>query len=318
MKKNYILLSVLATMLLFVIAIYSCTKSTPDTSDNNQNNNQNNNATTGEATFWIASNINGITVTCEGQSKTITAYYGSGAPNCGATGCATFDLTPGTHSFTATNGSLNWNGSVTVTAGGCFKEELQGSSGGGGGGNNNSGSGQATFWIASNIYGITVTCGGQSKTITSYYSSGAPNCGATGCATFDLAPGTYPFTATNGSSNWSGSVTVTANGCFKEQLTGGSNSNNNNNNGGDNNTNYNVTFWTAATKYGQIQIYVNNTLKGTITSSYTSAPGCGAAGCVTVSIPAGTNNTWYAKAGNYTWNSTSFTLTTSCTRIQLY
>ena len=82
-------------------------------------------------------------------------------------------------------------------------------------------SGQGMFWTASdqNCGPITVTINGQSKTITSYYSSVTPSCGANGCANFSLPAGTYSYKATCSSYQWSGSITITAGGCFKMKLT---------------------------------------------------------------------------------------------------
>ncbi len=84
--------------------------------------------------------------------------------------------------------------------------------------------GQVNFWTAVNTYGqITVTIYGQTGYITSYYYSGTPTCGSTGCATFTLPVGTYTFYAYNGSgTTWNSSgtstVTVNANSCFNEEL----------------------------------------------------------------------------------------------------
>jgi hypothetical protein len=78
--------------------------------------------------FWTRSdqNCGTITVTISGQTRSITSYYSSGAPSCGASGCATFTLAPGTYSYTATCDTYNWGPTtITVTEDGCFKMELQ-------------------------------------------------------------------------------------------------------------------------------------------------------------------------------------------------
>jgi len=74
--------------------------------------------------------------------------------------------------------------------------------------------GQVIFWYNSAGTNATVNIDGQQGTITEYYSSGTPSCGAAGCATFSLPPGTYAFTASSSLSNWSGNVTVTSNNCL--------------------------------------------------------------------------------------------------------
>ncbi|MHC2990237.1 hypothetical protein OB13_01025 [Pontibacter sp. HJ8] len=100
-----------------------------------------------------------------------------------------------------------------------------GSSGGGGsgGGTGTTSNGQVLFWTASKTLGgsyINVYVeGAYVGQITSYYSTG-PSCGASGSASVTKAPGTYQFTAAGeDGTKWSGTVTVTANGCYKMQLT---------------------------------------------------------------------------------------------------
>ncbi|WP_310008366.1 hypothetical protein [Flavobacterium granuli] len=175
----------------------------------------------GQAMFWTQTDlgVGAITISCNGITKTINQYYSSGAPSCGAAGGANFDLDPGTYSYSASGGLLTWSGTITVTSGGCSKMEL--TSSGAEGGSTGTNTGQAMFWTASDfgVGSITVTCNGSSKTIDSYYSSGVPDCGATGGANFNLDPGTYSYSASGGSLKWSGNITVTNGGCFKMQLT---------------------------------------------------------------------------------------------------
>ena len=77
--------------------------------------------------------------------------------------------------------------------------------------------GSVTFWNTSSPNIITVSISGQAnQTITS--SSTATACSGSGFATFSLTPGSYNFTATDGTTNWSGSATVTAEGCLLYQL----------------------------------------------------------------------------------------------------
>ena len=79
-----------------------------------------------------------------------------------------------------------------------------------------------------------------------------------------------------------------------------------------------VVFWTNQKTQGSIRIYVNNRYVGKITRSYSSAPSCGAAGCVTVTL-SGKGNSWYGKAEDGTiWTSSLTSLVAGCNRIRLY
>lgn len=170
----------------------------------------------GSAVFWVASDLGhgNITVTCNGSTQVISSYY-NGMPSCGASGCANFDLNPGTYSFTAVAGSYSWNGTITVTSGGCFKEQLTGS-GGGTAGNN----GNLTVWTQTDhgCGNISVNVNGQTGYVTSYYTSGVPSCGSTGCANFSLPAGTYSISASCQTLTWSGTATVTSGGCCTLKL----------------------------------------------------------------------------------------------------
>lgn len=79
--------------------------------------------------------------------------------------------------------------------------------------------GNVTFWqkIGSG-YGITVvSLNGVSSNITSE-TSAAPSCGAAGCAVFNkIETGTYNFTASDGTDNWAGQITVKE-GCETQEL----------------------------------------------------------------------------------------------------
>jgi hypothetical protein len=79
--------------------------------------------------------------------------------------------------------------------------------------------GDVTVWQQTGSgFGITlVTLDGISSNITSEYAT-APSCGSSGCAVFnELETGTYNYSATDGTSTWSGSVTVTE-GCTTLEL----------------------------------------------------------------------------------------------------
>ncbi len=91
----------------------------------------------------------------------------------------------------------------------------------GGGGGGGSGEGNIMFWIGSDLGcgSISVTLQSEgSGSITSYYGS-SPDCGASGCANFTVAPGTYSFSASCGDYTWDGSITVTEDQCSKMQFT---------------------------------------------------------------------------------------------------
>lgn len=270
--------------------------------------------TTGQAMFWIASDLGcgNISVNCNGVTKTISSYYSAGAPACDASGTATFTFSPGTYNYSASCSGLTWNGTVTITSAGCSKIQLTSSGGGSGGGGSTTG--QAMFWIGSDLGcgNITVNCNGQSRTISSYYSSGAPSCGASGTATFSFAPGTYSYTASCSGLTWSGTVTITSGGCSKIQLTSSGGG------GGGGGSTGQVMFWTA-TNWGCGSITVNcNGQSRTITSFYSSgAPSaCGASGCATFAFSPGTYS-FSASCSGRTWNGTVTVTANGCLKMQL-
>ena len=79
-----------------------------------------------------------------------------------------------------------------------------------------------------------------------------------------------------------------------------------------------VVFWTNETSQGPIRVYVNRCYVGTITTSYPSAPRCGAPGCVTVILSRG-NNTWYGVATDGTrWFSGNSRLHRGCNSVRLH
>jgi hypothetical protein len=80
---------------------------------------------TGDVTFWESPTTGaGITVvTLKGVSSNITSDYAT-APSCGASGCAVFNgIEEGIYTYTATDGTTNWSGTVDVTEG-CTTVEL--------------------------------------------------------------------------------------------------------------------------------------------------------------------------------------------------
>jgi len=81
--------------------------------------------------------------------------------------------------------------------------------------------GKATFWndSADGLPTMVVIMDdGSTGVITSDYSS-SPDCGASGCYTYEADPGTYGFVAgEQGGTTWSGTVTITDDGCVKIKL----------------------------------------------------------------------------------------------------
>ncbi len=83
---------------------------------------------TGNVTFWQITNSGyGVTdVTIEGVSSSITDEYTGVPSSCGASGCAVFNnLSVGDHTFSATDGTYTWNGTVNITKDGCTKFQLK-------------------------------------------------------------------------------------------------------------------------------------------------------------------------------------------------
>jgi len=80
----------------------------------------------GNVMFWTQSDFGCgfITVNISGSSGTISGYYSGGSPSCGASSAANFSLPAGSYSFTASCDELTWDGTVTVTSGGCYKMQL--------------------------------------------------------------------------------------------------------------------------------------------------------------------------------------------------
>ena len=79
--------------------------------------------------------------------------------------------------------------------------------------------GNATFWMSSGQYIVTVSLQNMTNKITKKYNSN-PGCGADGCANFNgLTPGTYSFYATDNYLQWNGNITINPNNCSTMQLT---------------------------------------------------------------------------------------------------
>ena len=80
--------------------------------------------------------------------------------------------------------------------------------------------GQVSFWQSGTpSYGITTVAIGQTTDeITVDYPNGINTCNESGCANFTLPTGTYSYYASDGSYEWSGSITIIANSCIKIKL----------------------------------------------------------------------------------------------------
>lgn len=292
----------------------------------------------GRGTFWIASDLGTVTVTCNGQTKTITQYYASGQPECGSTGCANFVMPSGTYPFTAYNTyGESWNGNIVINDGLCALMQLtsgggSGSSGykcngsacysvtngadfstlydcqsycGGGGSTN----GKAAFWTSTNQGNISVTVNGTTRYITSYYSSGGVNCSSAGCAIFDLPPGTYSYTAENSTSTWNNTIAVTAGGCATVLLTGG---------GGGSSTG-NLIVWIASDLgHGRITVRVSGQSSQITSYYYSGAPACGASGCANFTLPQGNYYVTAEAEDGTTWSDYMQVNNGYCSKLQLY
>jgi hypothetical protein len=125
--KSIILPKLISCCFLIVICFSACEKEIPPPpSSNNSYGNQ-----TGQISFYTKNssdiiNCGNITITVDGSTRYITDYYFSDISNCGMSGCATFNLTPGTYYYSATNNcGDSWNTTpFTITSGGCIKREL--------------------------------------------------------------------------------------------------------------------------------------------------------------------------------------------------
>lgn len=65
---------------------------------------------------------------------------------------------------------------------------------------------------------ITVTCNGQTRYITSYYTTVPSGCNATGCAIFSLPYGTYTLNGSSNGTTWGPSSVTINSSCFKFQF----------------------------------------------------------------------------------------------------
>jgi len=161
-----------------------------------------------------------------------------------------------------------------------------------------------TFWMAANCSTspVVVTVDSQTSQISQYYPNGAPACGGLGCASFNLAPGTYTYVATGSDSTWRGSVTVTKSGCVFQQLqcTPGS-----------------VTFWVDSAA-DNIKVTLNGSSARINVAFPTTTPTCGTSGCATFNMPAGTYSYTAITDANVGYTGSVTVKNDSCMLVKLY
>ncbi|PKP25343.1 MAG: hypothetical protein CVU03_08300 [Bacteroidetes bacterium HGW-Bacteroidetes-2] len=118
--------------------------------------------------------------------------------------------------------NLDANGSIDVIISG-YGVDCGDAQGGGGSGGGASPTGDIIFWTGQDFGCGPITVFVESvgtNSITGFFSS-PPNCSDTGAGgNFNNLPvGTYNFTASCSSFTWSGSFSITENGCLRFQLT---------------------------------------------------------------------------------------------------
>jgi len=160
----------------------------------------------------------------------------------------------------------------------------------------------ASFYFDENAPNATVSINGQSSIISSYFTGGAPACGASGCANFALLPGTYNYTATSSTASWNGSVVVSGSNCAPVLLP---------QNMG------NVTFYFDQNG-ANATVHIGGQT-ATVTENYqTGAPTCGvtAAGCANFTLASGTYN-YTASSSTTTWSGSVTITPEGCTEVSL-
>jgi hypothetical protein len=160
------------------------------------------------------------------------------------------------------------------------------------------------FWTASNCSPnpITVTINGQSAVMTEYFPSVVPSCGTQGCANFSLGSGTYNYSATNGDTTWTGSVSVDKGTCTLQQLfcsTG------------------NVTFWVDSAA-NNMQVTINGGTANVTTAFPTTTPSCGTRGCANFTLHPGTYTYTAITSTNIGYTGSVRVGNDSCTLVKLY
>jgi len=171
-------------------------------------------------------------------------------------------------------------------------------------GNNDGYVSNLTFWTASNCSPnpITVTINGQSSIMSDYFPNVVPGCGTQGCANFNLGAGSYSYSATNGDTTWTGTVSVDKGSCTLQQLfcsTG------------------NVTFWVDSAA-NNIQVTMGGGAANITTAFPTTTPTCGTAGCASFTLHPGTYAYTAITSANIGYTGSVRVGNDSCTLVKLY
>lgn len=205
------------------------TGSSGNSGSTNTGNTGSNTNSKGKISFYTRSDLGcgPIKITVDGNiTKTLNQYFPSGINDCSQG--TSFELTPGTHSYTASCQNQTWNSSFQITADGCLKYELKSNSGNtntgnsgntGSTGNNTNSKGKIAFYTKSDLGcgSIKITVDGKiTKTLNQYFPSGISGCNQG--TVFELEPGTHSYRASCSKYNWSANFQVTQNGCLRYEL----------------------------------------------------------------------------------------------------
>ncbi|MCW9037835.1 hypothetical protein [Altibacter sp.] len=249
------------------------------------------------------------------------SYYFPSGLECGNPNAVGGIYASGSHIIKAVGngGGTVREGTIILEAQQCkvvLIENLTLTSGGGGGGGN--ATGDAIFWVNSD-FGcgpITVNLAGVGSSIINGYFGSAPACSVSSSGgNFDnLNPGVYSFTASCSNQNWSGTITITENGCFRQELTSSGGGGGGGSNTGD------VIFWTNSDLgCGPISVTVSGVGSSTITGYFGSTPNCSntSAGGNFNNLKVGSYS-FMASCNGYNWSGNFTVSEDTCLRYQLY
>ena len=172
-----------------------------------------------QVTFWTyfspCGNLSDIIISTNGVSASLNQFI-TNPPTCGEQNglAVSYSLAPGTYGYSASslNGNAYWTDNYTITSGSCQMIDISSAT-------SSPQPGATTLMFRESQAGNTCTVNiyGSSGTITSYYpnitTSNPPTGGSAGCFSLALNSGSYAYTATNGTHNWSGTVNVTYPDC---------------------------------------------------------------------------------------------------------
>jgi hypothetical protein len=161
----------------------------------------------GQVEFWAKNSCTeggSIRIKIDGKDEKSITTFGNEPTDCTTSGCATFSLSPGDHSYKAYCGkSDSMEGKITVTANQCIKK-------------------QVTFTVAAAKFELTSTSCSSATFQGGYYTGVALSTANTVTISVNvISPGTY--TITTGKSNgisFSGSGTFTTTGVQQITLYG--------------------------------------------------------------------------------------------------